>query len=286
MQIKIQNGMKENQNIKVHVLHCGQVQVDIATPFKQKTLNPFAYAGIFRGKKHQVIVPVSAYLIEHPKGLILIDAGWHPTAREGKETFIKQNGRAIYKASKPILPEGQAINEQLRSLGYTPEDIDYVLITHLDLDHVGGLELVKNAKNIWVSSEEWKAAHKPSLRYNSKLWENTKIEPFNFQENGIGPEKRSLDLFGDGSVQFISTPGHTVGLTSVLVQNNSKQLLICADVGYAHKSWEEMILPGYTTSKKQAFASLKWVREISEAPNCLGIFATHDPEVKPQVVEL
>ena len=70
-----------NGSIKLHVIHCGQVQVDIALPFMQKALNPVAYTRLFRSKKHKVILPVSAYLIEHPKELILIDTGWHTDLR-------------------------------------------------------------------------------------------------------------------------------------------------------------------------------------------------------------
>lgn len=272
--------------IKIHILHCGQVQVDIGTPFKQETINPFAYAGIFRSKKHQVILPVSVYLIEHPKGLVLVDTGWHTNVRAGKKEYIKQHGRLIYKASKAILPAGQAINEQLDSLGFKPEDIDYVLVSHLDLDHVSGLELVKDARNILVSHEEWEAANKPGLRYNSNLWKGTKMKPFNFKETGIGPENRSFDLFGDGTIQFVCTPGHSNGITSVLIQNKSKSVLICSDVAYARKSWQEMILPGMTTHKQKALSSLKWVRQMSEDPNCIEVLASHDPDVRPHIIAL
>lgn len=278
--------MNSKETIKIHVLHCGLVQVDIGTPFKQKTLNPFAYAGIFRNKKHQVIIPVSAYLIEHPKGLVLVDAGWHTNVREGKKAIIKQNGHLIYKASKPILPEGQSINEQLDSLGFSPGDIDYVVITHLDIDHADGLELVKNAKNILVSNEEWKAANKPNPRYNSNWWKEVNIKPFHFQDSGIGPQNRSYDLFDDGTLLLVSTPGHSKGLTSVLVRNKGKSVLLCSDVGYAKKSWEEMILPGMTTNKQEALASLKWVRQMSETIDCIEVIANHDHDIEPHTIEL
>ncbi|MCK9301862.1 MAG: N-acyl homoserine lactonase family protein [Bacteroidales bacterium] len=277
--------MDTNQTIKVHVLHCGQVKVDIGTPFRQKTLNSLAFAGIMRSEKHQVVLPVSAYLIEHPKGLILVDAGWHTDVRNGKQAFIKKNGRLIYKASKPILPEGQAINEQLDSLGFCPEDIDYVIITHLDIDHASGLDLVKNAKNILVNDEEWKAANKPGFRYNSIWWKDVNVSTFHFQPSAIGPQDLAYDLFGDGTVLLVSTIGHSKGLTSVLVQHNEQSVLLCSDVAYAQKSWEEMILPGMTVNKREARASLEWVKQMSKNPKC-KVFANHDPDVKPQTIEL
>ena len=92
--------------------------------------------------KHQVALPVSTYLIEHPKGLILIDTGWHTDNR----TKQLRNLSFQYPINKADLPEGQAIHEQLIKLGYKPSDIDYILMSHMHCDHADGLRLVKQAK--------------------------------------------------------------------------------------------------------------------------------------------
>ncbi|MBJ8191398.1 MBL fold metallo-hydrolase, partial [Bacillus cereus] len=91
-----------SETIKIHVLHCGQVQTDMALPFNQNTLNPIAFTGIFRSKKYQNKLPVSAYLIEHPKGLVLIDTGWHTDVRKDQRKYM---GRIHYQINKAILPE-------------------------------------------------------------------------------------------------------------------------------------------------------------------------------------
>lgn len=68
-------------NIKVHILNCGEVGVDPAVPFRDVSKNPIAYTGIGRSKKLRIWLPVTAYLIEHPNGKILIDTGWHSDVR-------------------------------------------------------------------------------------------------------------------------------------------------------------------------------------------------------------
>ena len=60
--------------IKVHIFHTGSVCVDDAIPHGSN--NPFAVLGLFRKKEHRKTLPVSCYLIEHPKGRVLIDTGW------------------------------------------------------------------------------------------------------------------------------------------------------------------------------------------------------------------
>ncbi|WP_313579868.1 N-acyl homoserine lactonase family protein [Chishuiella sp.] len=272
-----------NNTIKVHVLHCGSVGIDDATTHKEKTYHPAPYTGILRSKKHQIIVPVSAYLIEHPKGLVLIDTGWDSIVRTKAREY---QGWIHYKVSKPYLPKGQAIDEQIRKLGYNPSDIDYLILSHLHTDHVSGLRLVKDAKQILTSDIELKYALKNPMVYKKFMWENMNIRTFSFSKTNIGPEKTSFDLFGDNTLVFVHLPGHTHGMSGTLIQNNGKTLLLYADAAYMAKSWEKMIIPGITVDDKKAYNSIKWVKEIGEKSNCIAIIANHDPTMKPQIFEL
>lgn len=59
---------------KLMIFHTGSVRVDKAIPLRER--NPLAVTGLLRGDKNKLVLPVSAYLIEHPKGTVLIDTGW------------------------------------------------------------------------------------------------------------------------------------------------------------------------------------------------------------------
>lgn len=272
-----------NESIIIHVLHCGQVQVDIALPFHQQSINPFSYTGLLRSKKHQVKLPVSAYLIEHPKGLVLIDTGWHSDLRDDQ---IKNMGRLRYMINKAILPKGQAIDEQLQQRGIQAKDLDYVILSHLDIDHVSGLKLVREAKNIMTSEEELQGAQKDRLRYVHHMWEGVNIKTFHMTPSEYGPEHKSFDLFNDDSVIFAHVPGHSQGLVATIIQRNGKFVLLTSDCGYAKKSWEEMILPGVMVNKKKLIASLLWEKHLSQKSSCVEAIANHDPEVKAHTIEL
>ncbi|WP_445668011.1 N-acyl homoserine lactonase family protein [Paenibacillus sp. FSL H7-0918] len=272
-----------SSTIKVHILHCGLVQVDSAVPFQQNKLNPLAFTGLFRSQKHQIVLPVSSYLIEHPKGLVLIDTSWHTDVRSDQIGYL---GRMTYMVSKAFLPEGQAVHEQLLNFGIMPKDLDYVVISHMDADHAGGLKLVKEAKQILTSQIEWEAAKRSKLRYASHMWSGVNVGTFSMTNSEYGPEQQSFDLFGDNSIVFVHTPGHSRGMVSTLVQRNGRFVLLANDTGYARKSWEEMISPGIVVNRQQAKESLKWVKEMSLDPNCIEVLANHDPEVHPHLIEL
>ena len=272
-----------NEKIKVHVLHTGTVIVDEALPFAYKSNPPFAWTGMFRSKKHQVALPVSTYLIEHPKGLILIDTGWH-TDNRSKQL---RNLSFQYPINKADLPEGQAIHEQLIKLDYKPSDIDYILMSHMHCDHADGLRLVKQAKKILVSEPEYKAIQTDKLHYLSHEWKGVHLDTFKFENTGIGPKSQSFDLFGDGTIQMIWVPGHSKGLACTMIKNSSDDfILLASDVGYAEKSWLEMILPGVIVDKEDARQSLAWVKKMAEDSNCIAAIANHDTNVKPHIIEI
>lgn len=240
--------------------------------------------GAFRGKKHQLTLPVSVYLIEHPKGLILIDTGWHTENR--KHQF--RNLSFQWFDNKAELLEGKAVNEQLASLGYKPEDIDKVILSYLHCDHADGLRLVKDAKEILVSKEEFEAAKSDHLRYLPHEWKGVDLKTFNLEETGEGPHGRSYDVFGDGTVEFVWIPGHSKGLCATIIKNKETKdfVLLASDVGYSAKNWEENLTPGVVVDRKEAQRSLGWLRDKIKDPHCVRVIANHDPEVSEEIIEL
>lgn len=269
--------------IKIHVLHTGEVGVDPAVPFRDVSRNPLAYTGLFRSPKRRIWLPVSAYLIEHPKGLVLVDTGWHRDVRVNQK---KHMSWPLNLASKARLPVGEAIDEQLATLGIKPRDLDYVFLSHMDVDHVSGVQLVKEAKHILTSQEELQAAMKGEMRYAKRLWKDANIQPFEMKASSYGPFGKSYDVFGDETVLLVSVAGHSKGTSATLIQNNGKFVLLTADCGYAKSSWESLRLPGPVSNKEKMITTLKWVRDMSRKEGCVEILATHDPEIKPHTIVL
>ena len=282
------------ETIRIHVLHCGRVHTSPYLPFDTDNAGMLKVAGIGVPKDKWIWMPVSAYYIEHPKAKILVDTGWSrrisPDGKLDKKAQIAELGRVLYSMNQGYLPAGDAVDEQLQKTGVRTADLDYVVLTHLDCDHVCGIHQVADAKHILVSETEMKFAEKFSItnkfRFQKRWWQGTAIElfPWNSSE---GPFQRSYDLLGDGSVQLINIPGHTEGLIAVKITNNAgKYVLIDSDGAYGSKSWEKMILPGIADNRKKQLSSLQWIREMSMDSNCIESLANHDIEVQPHIIEL
>ena len=279
-------------NMKIHVLHTGEVRVSPYLPFGGDNCNLLKASGLTTPKEDWIWLPVSVYLIEHPKGLILVDTGWHrdmsPEGVYDKKAQVKSLGsRVLYNVNQGQIPLGEAVDEQLATMGIKPSDLDYVLLTHLDCDHANGLRAVKDAKHILVAAEELECARKNGfIRYKKKWWEGVDMQTIEW--NGTeGPAGKSFDLFGDGSVKMINIPGHCDGLCAVkITREDGKYVLLFSDGGYATKSWEEMITSGVSLDKEMQRKSLMWIREQSMDTNCIESLATHDTDIKPHVIEL
>lgn len=281
--------MKKDE-IKIHLLHTGSVYVSQGVPYGNASL--VRASGLFEPKKSFSWIPVSVYLVEHPKGLVLFDTGWGRDIAPGGGTDLeaqsKQMGGLLTKISKGRLPSGESAKEQLLKMGYLTSDLDYVVLSHLDVDHVSGLRDVADAKNLLVSRPELEAAQKfqNRFRYYPGLWKGLPLQPFEYATTGIGPMGESYDLFDDGTVQLVNIAGHTKGLCAMLVRRNDKYVLMFADGGYSSRSWQEMVLPGPYADKTNLRKSLEWIREMSINPDCVASWATHDPNLSPQTIIL
>lgn len=280
--------------MRIHVLHTGEVHVSPYLPFGGDHCGTIKASGITTPKSHWLWLPVSAYLIEHPKGRILVDTGWHremsPNGVYDRHAQIKSLGSPLlYMVNQGRIAKGEAIDEQLATMGLKPQDIDYVLLTHLDCDHANGLTQVKDAKHILVARDEMnniRLGMTERIRYQSRWWDGVKLELFDWNATD-GPVGRSFDLFGDGSVTMVNIPGHCAGLCAVKVTNaEGRFVLLFSDGGYARQSWEKMITSGICQDKRLQRQSLQWIREQSLKPECIESLANHDTDIKPHIIEL
>ena len=100
------------KNIKIHVFHTGEVCVAPDLPFGGDNSNAIKASGVFGKRKDRLWLPVSAYLIEHPKGKFLVDTGWardmSPEGEFDKKAQIKSLGSLIlYEVNQGRIGRGQ-----------------------------------------------------------------------------------------------------------------------------------------------------------------------------------
>ena len=251
--------------MKIHVLQCGSIRVDPTVPYGKRFDLIEAAKQLTAADKNRITLPVFTYLIEHPKGLILVDTGWCRDISP-RGVYDPKAAAAVLPAQMaalfhPFVPKGMAIHEQLADLGIQPEDLDYVLLTHLDVDHVSGLRHVNKAKHIVLPEYEY-------------YWSCRTVNHW------------VIDLFGDESIQLVNVPGHTEGQAAVVIRNGKRFVLLTADAAFSPRNWQEMIVPGYGFARDFQRKSLRWIAGMAADPNCSAVLCSHDPDVKPGVITI
>lgn len=277
--------------IKISVIHTGKVYVSPALPFKDSVKNPnplqLSLLSLY-GRRNRIWLPVSAYLIEHPKGLLIFDTGWSrevsPRGEYDRIAQVKHMGVGHFLLNQAILPKGESLVEQLAEKNISPKDIDCVIMSHLHTDHASGLRQLIGAKKFLVSAPELEDTKKFPIRYVASMWQDINFETFDFENTGEGPVGKSFDLFGDGTIELINIPGHTTGLVAMKISGGGKFVLLFSDGGYAEKSWREEIPPGTALDENLALKSLRWIAKVSKMLNCVESLANHDQNIIPHEI--
>ena len=178
---------------------------------------------------------------------------------------------------------GQAVSAQLRERGRSPGDVRVVVMTHLHADHASAIAEFPDATFV-VSKREWEAATDAGQRhgyvrrqfdhgFDYRLLDFEGPDASSF--SGFG---RSFDLFGDGSVRTVFTPGHTLGHMSVVLRTKGPEVLVAGDAIYLRETLETAQLP-YRVEDEHLFR--RSLREIAqyrkETPDAL-IIPGHDWE--------
>lgn len=280
--------------MKIHVLDCGYIDISKDLLFgcgNARTDLPKA-AATPEGKR--VTLPVHAFLVEHPAGLFLIDTGWgraiSPKGVYDRAAVLKELPVHLAAMYRPYVPEGMDVVEQLGSMGIKPSDLTAVIITHFDPDHISGLRSLGGASRIIVPEDEayWSVRTKYRLR-QPRLWEAPgvgKFERMFYRGRPLGPVGKAVELTEDGSIMYVSLPGHTDGQAGVVLKDKGGYAVVAGDAAVSAENWETMRAPSYAANNGIQKRTLEWLAKTAADPECKAVLCSHDKDIEPKVIEI
>jgi N-acyl homoserine lactone hydrolase len=217
----------------------------------------------------------TCWLIRHGAEWLLWDTGVPQTALNDPRGWSTLPKLIVYHLDR-------SLTDQLAEIGLTPNDIGRVAISHTHGDHIGNVGLFPNSTLVMQRSE-YRWIHSPdgpndNVNQLMALARSLLGAPKNLQlVDG------DTDVFGDGSVTLVSTPGHTPGHQSLLVHlKKSGFIMLSGDVVHSEENFEGNIVPSLNTSKVESIASMQRIRQLIAAYRAT-LFINHD---KAQADEL
>jgi glyoxylase-like metal-dependent hydrolase (beta-lactamase superfamily II) len=221
------------------------------------------------GDPAPIRIPVPAYLIVHPKGTALFDSGLAAICSSSsplREAYLGKLGTQVIVERDP----SDGIDARLANIDVDVARVDWIINSHLHLDHAGGNVSASGAR-LLVQRREWEAAHDPDLI------EAMTYKPVDYDH---GHDRLLIegehDVFGDGSVVCIPTYGHTPGHQSLRVRLESGEVVLAGDACYLREMLASLRLPPGAAWNREAMTEALLRLRALEARGA-RIFYGHDP---------
>ena len=234
---------------RLYILNCGEGPVgDVSR-----------WSGLAADAGKSVPFAENCYLIKHAKGWFLWDTGITDAAADMPDGLKSPDPRGPhwYKQKK--------LSAQLEQLGVKPSDVIGLGISHTHPDHVGNVEMFATTM-LYVQKAEYD-------------WPDAKGGPRFKPGHPVTKLEGDRDVFGDGSLTLISTPGHTPGHQSLLVRlHKTGNVLLSGDAVHFKSNWDNRRVPSFNTDPDATKASMEKMAGILKREHA-QLWINHD---KPQ----
>ena len=222
------------------------------------------------GSDELIDIPVPTFLVEHAKGLVLFDTGCAPEIVTDPEGYW---GPATKFLRNIRFTREQVVDQQVKLHGYKPDDVKYVVVSHLHLDHSGGMKLFPNAQFL-VMKGELPYAYWPDRRARNGFIFNDLVPTRGFDWKEYDGD---TDLFGDGALMMLKTAGHTPGECSLKVRLKDFSIVLTGDTVHIRPQMRTFAAMDSDYDVAEASASIKRLGEI-EASGEAKLWISHAPE--------
>jgi N-acyl homoserine lactone hydrolase len=263
--------------MKVHAIQTGTVAVK-ARQREGKGRGPARLANTLIDRNWTDPLPILSWLIEHPEGLIVVDTG--ETSHVADPGYFPR-WQAYFKLGvrEWVAPEDE-IGPKIKALGFSPDDVRWVIMTHLHTDHAGGLSHFPDSE-ILVYRQEFENASglmgkaRGFLPHRWPQWFAPRL--FELDPEPLGPFPQSLGVTAAGDVRIVATHGHTRGHVSVVLEEGPRSVFFAGDTSYTEALMVDQAIDGVAPDERAARETLHRIRELTR-DRPLVYLPSHDPD--------
>ncbi|MBN1635308.1 MAG: N-acyl homoserine lactonase family protein [Deltaproteobacteria bacterium] len=258
--------------LKHYVIHTGNVHMAGNIHFNRKS------PGFKQFPADKRFNPVYAHLIEHPeKGYVLMDTGLHSSFADSSSGNI---GYLLGRIIKTKSEAGMDVVSQLKKIHVSPDQIRYIVLSHLHADHPSALPSFRQNRSVkvYVDQDELQAAKSMVGLFQGYVKSHIAgfdLFPIKYSFQ-VTPFGQVLDFFGDGSIFIVRTPGHTPGHVSAILNMIDGPVFLTFDAAHRKANIDENIPPKGEYSS--ALKSIENIKTFIGAFPDTRVFYGHDPD--------
>lgn len=218
----------------------------------------------------------TAWLIDHPEGLILVDTG--ESAGFGTPAYFgaaaATMGRIYPKIIDGTAGPGNDLPTMVAATGHAPADIGLCVLTHTHSDHLGNLDALAGSTRLLVSPEELVPAAR-SGRLLPKLPRDGRVTPTarTVAHDIFGPV---MPLTRRGDVFVAAAPGHTAGHQGVVIELPDRRIILAGDAAFDDDQVARRVIPGIVEDRAATLRTYDMLAQAGRQGRTLTLF-THDP---------
>lgn len=227
-------------------------------------------------------MPVTAFAIEHPEGLFVVDTG--ETARIADPEYTACDGVTgmFYNNNLQFsLTANDEIGPLMERAGLDPKRASKVVMTHLHSDHMGGMGWFPNAE--FLVSEAARNGHAGALM--CRIPSSVNMQAVRYTDRTAGVFAQSAALTGDGSISIVPTPGHANGHQSVMIVDEGKSVCIVGDAAFTLDQVIAGEIGGIVENHSAAVQSSAQLKAQFEQFRTV-LLPTHDPDNAERMLNL
>lgn len=239
---------------RLYVLYCGEAKIPDISPWSPgvDVGKPFAFSD-------------NCYLIRHGDDWMLWDTGFPDALAMMPDGAPGARGMRTFRTT--------TLAAQLAALGVKPDDVRLLAFSHTHGDHVGNGNLF-TAATLYIQEAEYDAAFGP----DPQAFGFAPATYDRLRGSKVVKLHGDFDVFGDGSVTILSTPGHTPGHQSLLVRlKNAGNVVLSGDVAHFRKNFENRRVPGFNFDVERSARSIDRLNEVLRDEHAV-LWINHDAE--------
>lgn len=271
-----------SRNLKVHAINTGNVTIR-PNQVEGKGAGPMRTLNVYLDKRWTKPLPIYAWAIEHPEGVVVIDTG--ETAKTAERGYFPR-WHPYYRNVKTHVKPKQEVGPQLEEIGIKANEVRQVILTHMHTDHAGGLYHFPKSeivimKQAYDLARGFRGMLRGFLPHRLPSWLSPTL--IDLSNEGYGPFPKSLKMTEAGDIILVPTSGHTEAHISVILETPDVKYFFAGDTSYNQNLMLRGKIDGVSVKAKDAYQTIQNIQLLTAAEPTVYL-PSHDPESEKRLI--